>query len=161
MTQIIKSAPLTSAAFAPYGDVLDTSGSPDLVINQGSCDRFHDRAVLDFDAAGRAGISILNARPVALPLTLEMVERHQNGSQAFIPMSGHRYLVVVAADNGGEPSEPRAFIAGPAQAINLHRNVWHGVLTPLDGASMFAVIDRIATSPNLQEHWFETAYVVE
>ncbi|MEO0944383.1 MAG: ureidoglycolate lyase, partial [Pseudomonadota bacterium] len=36
--------PLTAAAFAPFGDVLECAGAPDKVINQGLCGRFHDRA---------------------------------------------------------------------------------------------------------------------
>ena len=56
----IKAEPLSAAAFAPFGDVLDATGAPDKIINQGLCGRFHDRARLDFGAetGGRAGISI-------------------------------------------------------------------------------------------------------
>ena len=35
MTVRIKAEKLTAAAFAPYGDVLDASGEPDKLINQG------------------------------------------------------------------------------------------------------------------------------
>ena len=54
--------PLTPDAFAPFGDVLDASGTPDRLINQGLCGRFHDRARLDF-GGGHAGISIFSAEP--------------------------------------------------------------------------------------------------
>jgi ureidoglycolate lyase len=52
--------PLTAAVFAPFGEVLETAGSPDRVINQGLCGRYHDRAALDF-GGGRAGISLFDA----------------------------------------------------------------------------------------------------
>ena len=67
MTRVVHTHPLTAAAFAPFGDVLDATGAPDKLINQGLCERFDDRARLDFGADGRAGISIFNARPRALP----------------------------------------------------------------------------------------------
>ena len=46
MTQITIE-PLSDAAFAAFGDVLETSGAPDRIINQGLCGRWHDRARID------------------------------------------------------------------------------------------------------------------
>lgn len=154
MTLTIEPKPLTAAAFAPYGDVLEATGSPDKMINQGLCGRFHDRAELDF-SDGQAGISIFNAEVRGLPLVLDMVERHPDGSQAFVPMSQEPFLVVVAPDAGGQPGTPVAFITQPGQGVNYHRNTWHGVCAPLSDQGLFAVIDRIGAGPNLQEHWFE------
>ncbi|MEP2715309.1 ureidoglycolate lyase, partial [Pseudophaeobacter sp.] len=45
--------------------------------------------------------------------------------------------------------------------VNFHRGTWHGVLTPLQAPGLFAVVDRIGPGANLEEHWFETAYVVD
>ena len=160
MTETIQTAPLTQDAFAPFGDVLDASGDPDRIINQGLCGRYHDRARLDFGPGGRAGISIFKAEPRTLPYRLDMVERHPEGSQAFIPMSMDPFLVIVAADEGGQPGRPRALLTAPGQGINLHRNVWHGVLTPLHAPGLFTVIDRIGDTANLQEHWFQTPFLV-
>lgn len=158
MTQIVPQ-PLTADAFAAFGDVLDCAGAPDVMINQGMCGRFHDRATLDF-ADGRAAISLFNATPRAFPYTLDMMERHPLGSQAFIPMSEHPFLVIAAENNGNAPATPRAFLTAPGQAINFHRNIWHGVLTPLHAPGLFAVIDRIGDGNNLQEHWFDEPYIV-
>lgn len=164
MVNIIRVAPLTAAAFAPFGDVLDAAGTPDKIINQGLCGRFHDRARLDFGVHGRAGISMFEAQPRSLPYTLEMMERHPEGSQAFIPLSEQPFLVIVApgagTGSGGAPGHPRAFITTGAQAINLHRDTWHGVLTPLHAPGLFAVVDRIGDTPNLQEHWFDVPWQV-
>ncbi|WP_127105367.1 ureidoglycolate lyase [Pararhodobacter zhoushanensis] len=160
MTRTIPSQLLTAAAFAPFGDVLDVTGTPDKIINQGLCGRHHDRATLDFGPQGRAGISLFNAEPRELPYRLEMVERHPEGSQAFIPMHQHPFLVIVAPDEGGVPGTPLAFVTDGAQAINLHRGTWHGVLTPLAAPGFFAVVDRIGTTANLQEHWFDAPYTV-
>lgn len=151
--------PLTREAFAPFGDVLDIEGEPDKIINQGLCGRYHDRADMDF-GGGRAGISLFNAEPRTLPLTLDMVERHPDGSQAFLPMSRKPFLVVVAPDDGGKPGLPQAFLTQPGQGVNYHRGTWHGVLTPLYGPGLFAVVDRIGEGANLEEYWFDQPYRV-
>jgi ureidoglycolate lyase len=158
MTEIVIT-PITPEEFAPFGDVIDCAGAPDKIINQGLCGRFHDRAKMEFND-GHAGLSLFRAEPRTLPLTLEMMERHPDGSQAFIPMSMDGFLVIVAPDQGGAPCAPRAFQTEPGQAINFHMNTWHGVLTPLSAPGLFAVIDRIGDGPNLEEHWFDTPYRV-
>lgn len=152
--------PLTSAAFAPFGDVLDANGAPDMIINQGKCGRFHDRAQVDFGPDGRAGISVFRADARSLPYQLDMVERHPEGSQAFMPMSQDPFLVIVASDTDGSPSDIRAFLTEPGQGVNLHRNIWHGVLTPLSEPGLFCVIDRIGDTPNIEEFWLQQQIVV-
>lgn len=160
MTTAILIQPISQVAFAPFGDLIDCAGPPDKIINQGLCGRFHDRARLDF-SDGRAGLSLFRSEPRALPYELDMVERHPDGSQAFIPMTPHPFLVIVAPDDTGAPGRPMAFRTEPGQAINIHRGVWHGVLTPLHAPGLFAVIDRIGPGANLVEHRFATPYTVE
>ena len=159
MSAEVRISPLTAEAFAPFGEVLEASGAPDKIINQGLCGRFHDRAGLDF-SDGRAGISVFDAEPRDLPYKLEMVERHPLGSQAFLPMHRNPWLVIVATDNGGMPGKICAFEAAPGQGINLARNTWHGVLTPLHAPGLFAVVDRIGPGDNLEEHWFDAPRVI-
>ncbi|MFZ8941572.1 MAG: ureidoglycolate lyase [Gemmobacter sp.] len=160
MSRRIAPEPLDPAAFAPFGDVLEAAGAPDRIINAGLCGRFHDRARLDFGPAGRAGISIFRAALRRLPLTLDLLERHPEGSQAFVPMSADGFLVVVAPDAGGQPGRPRAFLTRPGQGVNVLRNTWHGVLTPLAGSGLFAVIDRIGPGANLEEHHLADPWTV-
>lgn len=159
MTAPLKLRPLTSEAFAPFGDVIEVSGEVDKYINQGKCARYHDRAVLDFND-GRAGISVFQSEAFSLPIKMEMVERHPDGSQAFLPLSDKPFVVVVAPDQDGTPGQPIAFITTPGQGVNYHRNIWHGVLTPLHAPGLFAVVDRIGPGPNLEEHWFEEAFTI-
>ncbi len=151
--------PLTPAAFAPFGDVLETEGLPDKVINQGMCGRYHDRAQLAF-SDGRAGVSLFRAETRDLPYPLRLLERHPLGSQTFIPMTEHPFLVIVAGDEGGRPGRPLAFMTAPHQAINFYKNTWHGVLTPLHDPGLFAVVDYIGNGPNLEEHWFDEELIV-
>jgi ureidoglycolate lyase len=159
MTRQIVIQPLTRGAFARFGDVIDCAGDPDKIINQGQCGRYHDRAQLEF-AEGRAGVSLFNAEPRSLPYRLEMVERHPEGSQCFIPMGGKGFLVIVASDVEGRPGTPLAFLTEPGQAVNFHRGIWHGVLTPLQPPGLFAVVDRIGPGANLEEVWFEEPYLI-
>jgi ureidoglycolate lyase len=154
--RMIRPDPLTKEAFAPFGDVLDATGDFRL-INEGLCRRHHDRATLDFGQDGRAGISIFQAEARSLPYSFDLIERHPEGSQAFIPMTEHPFLVIVAPD---PQAEPRAFLTNGAQGINLHRGTWHGVLTPLSAPGLFAVIDRIGATPNLEEHRYATPWTV-
>ena len=151
--------PMTAEAFGRFGDVLDTAGAPDRLINAGLCGRYHDRARLDF-GDGRAGVSIFNAEPRALPYVFDLIERHPDGSQAFIPMTQNPFLVIVAPDDGGMPGTPLAFLTAPGQAINLHRGTWHGVLTPLHAPGLFAVVDRIGSGSNLEEYTYPAAWTV-
>ena len=151
--------PLTAQAFAPFGDVLDCSGAPDKLINQGLCERFNDRARLDFGPEGRAGISMFRSDLRPLPLRVDMVERHPDGSQAFVPLSADPFLVIVAPDENGRPGKPLAFHTTPGQGVNYLRNIWHGILTPVAGTGLFAVVDRIGDTPNLEEFWFDAPYI--
>lgn len=159
MTRRIVPRPLTPQAFAAFGDVLDSAGPPDRLINDGLCGRWHDRAQLDFPG-GRAGISVFDAVPRSLPYDFALVERHPLGSQAFMPMTLHPFLVIVAPDIAGKPGRPLAFLTAPGQGINLHRGTWHGVLTPLHAPGLFTVIDRIGGGVNLEEYRYETTWTV-
>jgi ureidoglycolate lyase len=152
--RVIRPEALTAKAFAPFGDVLDATGDFRL-INDGMCRRHHDRARLDFGADGRAGLSIFQAEPRALPYSFDLIERHPEGSQAFIPMTAHPFLVIVTT---GPEAEPHAFLTDGEQGINLHRGTWHGVLTPLHAPGRFVVVDRIGSTANIEEfryrdHW--------
>jgi ureidoglycolate lyase len=153
--------PLTREAFAPFGDVIETEGASSFPINAGKCTRYHDLAKIETTGEkARPMISLLRGEPYPLPLELSMVERHPLGSQAFIPLSDHPFLVVVAQQTADGPGDPIAFRTAPGQGVNIGRNVWHGILTPLDGVSDFAVVDRGGEGVNLEEHFFEEAFLI-
>ncbi|WP_435257761.1 ureidoglycolate lyase [Thioclava sp. FR2] len=154
--RLIRPAPLTAASFASFGDVLDATGDF-REINAGWCHRHHNRATLDFGPEGRAGLSIFKARPRALPYEFDLIERHPDGSQAFIPMSEQPFLVIVAENPAAKPV---AFLTNGQQGINFHRWTWHGVLTPLAEPGLFAVVDRIGATPNLEEFRFTEPWTV-
>ena len=153
--------PLTTEAFAPFGQVIQTEQAEHYPINLGMTERYHDLARIELAGdAARPLISIFRGRPYALPLDLLMMERHPLGSQAFIPLSRHPWLVIVAQDNRGEPTRLRAFRPSPGQGVNIAINVWHGVLTPLEKTGDFLVVDRGSEGNNLEEHHFERPWTI-
>lgn len=159
MSNTLKATPIYGDAIIGLAELIDASGTPDKLINQGRCGRFHDLATLDIE--GDAGISVFKSESFSMPFKVEMMERHPYGSQAFLPMQEGEYLIVLAEDKDGAPHAPRAFIAGPGQGVNIGRNVWHGVLCPLSMPGLFVVVDRVTDRPNLEEHWFDEPFVIE
>ncbi len=160
---VIKLEPLTGKAFEPYGDVIEIRDSAEnYLINNGTTRRYNDLATAVAQGPdARVAISTCRAQPFDLPLDLKMVERHPDGSQAFIPMQPCRFVVVVAPDEDGTPGAPRAFLAAPGQGVNYFAGSWHGVLTVLDQVSDFAIVDRQGEGPNLEEHFYDQPYRIE
>lgn len=150
MPESIRAIPITSEAFSPFGDLLELGTVEPKLINEGRCKRYTDLAQLDVQD-NQTGISLFHADIRELPYQLTLLERHPLGSQAFIPMAGSTFMVIVANDKNDKPNNPQAFMIGTNQGINIHRNVWHGVLTPLSGNGLFTVIDYVGDRENLEE----------
>ncbi|WP_341676458.1 ureidoglycolate lyase [Niveibacterium sp. SC-1] len=153
--------PLNREAFAPFGDVIETEGARHFAINGGNTERFHDLARLDPGADGRIIASIFRGQPRALPFAVAMVERHPRGSQAFYPLSGRAYLVVVAnrVETPG-PEDLRCFLARGDQGVNYAAGTWHHPLLALDEVCDFMVLDRSGEGPNCDEvHFAEAAAI--
>lgn len=154
---------LTKEAFAPFGEIIETDGAEHFAINNGTTERFHALATADVEAeGGKAIISMFEGQPFNTPINISMMERHPLGSQAFVPLSGAPYIVVVAADNGnGKPAHPQAFLARADQGVNYGRNVWHHPLISLEKVSRFLIVDRAGDGENLEEVAFsEPQYVI-
>ena len=161
MSRVLAARPLTRAAFAPFGQVLETAGAQHYPINDGKCERYHDLARVEAEGPeARVLISIFRGTPYHFPLQLTLMERHPLGSQAFMPLSPRPFLVVVAHDGGGRPAEPHAFVTAPGQGVNYPRNLWHAVLTPIGAVQDFLVVDRGGAGSNLEEFRFDTPYEI-
>jgi ureidoglycolate lyase len=148
--------PLSKAAFAPFGDVIETEGSAHFMINNGSTMRFHRLAQVETATPEDAAIiSIFRAEALPMPLTVRMLERHPLGSQAFMPLLGNAFLIVVAPP-GEVPlsGQVRAFVSDGRQGINYHRGVWHHPVLTLERRDDFLVVDRSGTGNNCDEHFF-------
>ena len=151
----LKLEPLTKAAFAPFGDVIEAFPGAFYHINAGMVERYDNLATVEAQAmGGRAGISIMRAKPYALPLEAVFLERHPLSSQAFIPMQPTTFIAVVAAgEDTVDPASVRAFVAGPGQGVNYAPGIWHHVLLSTEACD-FVVVDRIGTGPNCDKFVF-------
>lgn len=159
--QKIDIQPMSEGAFAPFGDLIDFDRRFDYQINNGNCDRYN--ALASPEAIGtnaKLVMSLIRARPYALPLTLKVMERHPYGSQAFIPLQIRPFLVVVAEDVAGGPGVPKAFMTQPGQGVNYHRNTWHCMLSPIEDEADFLVVDRKGEENNLEEATFDEPYLI-
>ncbi len=147
--------PLTAAAFAPFGEVVEAGGGAQL-INEGTARRYGDLAEVDVAAEdGRPRVSLYRSEARRWPLAIRMLERHPIGSQLFMPLSGHPYLVVVAPPGAlPERAAVRAFLAGGRQGVNYRRGTWHHPLIALEEARDFLVIDRGGPGANCEEFHF-------
>ena len=147
---IIDAEPLVGAAFESFGEIIEASPirNNQVKINSGYVIRHHALAAIDCD--GPAAISIFEAR--RRPLLVGMLERHPKGSQAFMPLDGGDWLVVVADEP--EPASCRAFLCKRWQGVCLRRGIWHHPLLILDRKQSFLVVDREETSTNLEEILF-------
>lgn len=154
--------PLTKAAFAPFGTVIERDDAEIRMINEGTTTRYHALAWVDVDAGGGTPIlSIFAGTPRPFPVEIRMMERHPLGSQGFMPLSDHDWLVVVAPTNGDDSAPDfaglRCFHARGDQGVSYAADVWHHPLLvrqPQD----FLVIDRNGpsgedASANLTEYW--------
>jgi ureidoglycolate lyase len=156
--------PLISERFAPYGDVIESVLDHAAAMNSARFERFDDLCSVDVSDAGRVAVSIARCRvATSLPYRLDMVERHPLGSQAFVPLTPCRMIVVVAPpEESVEACDLRAFVTNGRQGINYHRGTWHMPLIAFEAGQEFLIIDRAADMPNCEQHSLdETVRLVE
>ncbi|MEQ9346794.1 MAG: ureidoglycolate lyase [Thalassospira sp.] len=145
---------LTPDAFAPFGEVISIATARDnYKINLGTTTRFHDISRVDVaDGDGAPIISIFRGTPRPKPIEIKMMERHPLGSQAFMPLSAQRFLIVVAAGTDTpNPEDLRAFLSDGTQGVTYAKNVWHHPLLVLEEDSDFLIVDRSGPGENLNE----------
>ncbi len=154
---------LTPAAFAPFGDVISTAAAREVrEINYGHCQRFHDLARLSLDReGGRPLLSLFRASPLPTPIRIQRMERHPLSSQAFYPLSGRPWLVVVAPPGEFDPCTLRAFLAEPGQGVNYLPGTWHHFCLALAEVSEFLVIDRGGPGDDCDEVELDPAPVLD
>ena len=118
--------PLTAAAFAPFGSVLEDAAGESVAINAARFDRFAKLCHVDIGGAGSfVNVSIMRCRVASeLPLAVPLLERHPLGSQAFMPLQSEPFFVLVAPP-GDAPdlAAAKAFVSNGRQGVNLNRSV--------------------------------------
>ncbi len=158
----LRPEPLTSERFAPYGDVIEASLDKSNAMNEARFERFDDLCDIDLDD-GDVAISVARCRtPTSLPLRVDMVERHPLGSQAFVPLTRSRMVVVVAPPGESvDASQLRAFVTNGRQGINYHRGTWHMPLIASDAGQEFLVVDRGGEESNCEQHMLDIVVMLE
>jgi ureidoglycolate lyase len=163
MTITLKAEPLTGERFAPYGEVIETSRGNSDAMNAAKFERFDDLCNVDIINDGQVAVSIARCRtPTSLPLRLEMIERHPLGSQAFIPLSPCKMVVVVAPPGESvDADELRAFVTNGRQGFNYRRGTWHMPLISFEAGQEYLVIDRGGNESNCEEFMIDDAIFLE
>ena len=131
----LRAHPLTSEAFAPYGEVLTPPQDPGR--------SYFEDALANARPGARPSLSLSHRAPLDQPvLVSDLLERHEFSSQSFVPLDVSRWLIVVcphAPAGGPDAAKAIAFVAGPGQGVTYRANTWHHGLTVLDRAARFAV----------------------
>lgn len=132
---MIRCEPLTAAAFAPFGQVLEAPTAPARV--------YFSEALANLRPQARPSLSLACRPPSPLPLVATEMERHRFSSQSFVAIDAGRWLVMVAphaATGGPDMSRARAFLPAPGQGVTFGPDVWHHPLTVLDRPGRFAIM---------------------
>lgn len=145
---------LSAESFAPFGQVVERAGRRSQSINAATCQRFDELAQLEADDQGRLALSLFRAHARRPPFALATLERHPLGSQAFVPLNGQAFLIVVASatpvPDRIDVSLLRAFLSDGTQGINFRSGVWHHPLLALAEGD-FLVADRLGPGDNCEQ----------
>lgn len=133
---IITAEPLTVAAFAPFGVVLEAAVE--------GRRQYFDAVLGDERAAAKPRLWTSRV-PIAerLPVPCATLEHHPCSSQTFIPMSVSRYLLALApslADGSPDVLRMRAFVGHAGQGVTYRAGAWHHSILALDEPALFAVL---------------------
>ena len=161
MEVVIKPIKINKRNFAEFGDLISPEGIIPIDINAGYAKRFDNLADINTSInSGKTIVSIFSALKRTFPMTIDMMEKHPLGSQAFVPMKETTFLVFVApAGDYPEISKIKSFIIPPRLGINYKSGIWHFPLISTEDTN-FLVIDRKGTGENLIIHKFKKEKII-
>jgi ureidoglycolate lyase len=139
----LRPTPLTVAAFAPFGALLAHDPATARAVNAGTASRT-DVDGRPGDVGGAPALAIYRLAPQALPLALDLFERHPRSEQTFAALTVERFLVVVAPpgpDGLPDVAKAQAFLGGRGAVLRYAVGQWHAPIIALDGGGdmlMFA-----------------------
>ena len=141
----IAAQPLTAEAFAPFGQLIALPKGGGRPSDFGAQLRFDHASTLENrrDAAAKPNLAVVQVAASAGPYRIDMMERHEYSSQAFIALDVARFLTVVAPtlpDGAPDIANLRAFVGGPGQGINYKAGTWHFPLIALERAGVFSLL---------------------
>lgn len=146
---------LTPEAFAPFGVVLHPAGRERLPVNT-----YGDKLNLyreGFETDQPIEWFIVEGK--RRPMSALFLERHMQITQAFVPMNGDGFVMVVAPpacadEDNGLPAYnlTRAFQVPGHMAVQLHRGTWHENPFPLKDGQWFLVTSHAALTRGHQKN---------
>ena len=160
MEIIIKPIAISRDNFSQYGDLISSNNVIPIDINAGYAKRFDNLADINtIKNDGKTIISIFSALKRKFPMTIDMMEKHPLGSQAFIPMKETTFLCFVAPP-GDFPDikKIQSFIIPPKTGVNYKPGIWHFPLISTEDTN-FLVIDRKGNGEYLIIHKFNNEKV--
>ena len=145
--------PLTPHAFSPYGEVLNLFALAQQTINRGTSGRLDLPGGLDLAGdQGQAVLAVFHALAQNPEGPCHMLERHQLGSQTFVPLTGARCRLLVALGHDQPDLRTlRCFEVTGQQGFTLHKGTWHHPLMALDNGA-FLVLERQGSTEDCEIH---------
>ena len=150
MQKIIKPIKINRSNFAVYGDLITTDDINPIDINAGYAKRFDNLANLNTTKDdGKTIVSIFSALKRTFPMTVDMMEKHPLGTQAFIPMKETTFLTLVAPEGKKlEMDKIESFVVPKGKGVNYKTGIWHFPLISTEDMD-FLVVDRKGSGENL------------
>ena len=143
---------LTAAAFAEFGDVIETEGRPWRWINAGTCQRFDDLAGWMCWRRAARRFSVFQSQPRRLPMSVTLARAPSALQSELHPLDGSTLSRAGGARGRCSRSQRLvAFLCSGQQGVSYRRNTWHHALIALDQVSRFLVLDRIGPGENCEE----------
>lgn len=140
-------SPLTPESFAPFGSILSPEGRTRLPVNT-----YGDALSLyreGFETDQPIEWFIVQGKP--RPMEALFLERHRQITQAFVPLGGQGFVMLVAppdaeaeADGIIATAQTRAFHVPGTVGVQLHRGTWHENPFPLSTDQVFLVTSHAA-----------------
>jgi len=131
----VTTKPLNAKDFAPFGDVIEMPEKPGRIYFQDGLGNLRPHA--------SASLSTTLKEPnSALPIEVNLLERHEFSSQSFMPAHVESWLIVVAphtADGKPDLDHVQAFLANGRQGITYKPNTWHHGLTVFGEPAKFNI----------------------
>ena len=142
----------TPEALAPFGRIIGRyPGLPAVPVDYYGGSVILSRPV-DYEC--RSGTELSLASINRRPLQVRYLERHFQHTQAFIPLGGKPFMVVLAPPSPADlpdPREVRAFRFDGSAGLCLHIGTWHEFPFALeDGTDIVVVLSR-QTTGDLQQ----------
>ena len=147
---IFKPISINKENFSVFGDLITSNDIDPIDINAGYAKRYDNLANINTEKdGGKTIVSIFSALKRSFPMTIDMMEKHPLGSQAFIPMKETTFLCFVAPP-GDKPdiTKIQTFVIPPKMGINYKPGIWHFPLISTEDTN-FLVIDRKGSGENL------------